>query len=181
MVGQISLSLVLVVAAGLFVRTFERLANVPLGFDSDRVLVLTVDATRAQGNPAAALANRPGFFGALALLLAGLGLYGVTTYAATRRRAEIGIRIALGATRTDVMALVLRRSLIIATIGIAVGLAAAAAVTRYLEVMLFGLTPLDHTTFIAVSVLFATVTLLAAFFPARHATRIDPLAALRHE
>jgi putative ABC transport system permease protein len=145
---------------------------------SFRPLTDQVQASFAQERLVALLS---GFFGALALLLAGLGLYGVTAYAATRRRAEIGIRIALGATRAKVIALVLRRSLIVTTIGIAVGLALAAAVTRYLEGMLFGLTPLDPITFVAVSALFAAVTLLAAFLPARRATVADPLEALRHE
>jgi putative ABC transport system permease protein len=145
---------------------------------SFRPLADQVQASFAQERLVAWLS---GFFGVLALLLAGLGLYGVTAYAATRRRAEIGIRIALGATRGKVMALVVRRSLIVTTIGIALGLAAAAAVTRYLEAMLFGLTPLDPLTFVAVPALFAAVTLLAACLPARRATHANPLVALRHE
>jgi ABC-type antimicrobial peptide transport system permease subunit len=127
------------------------------------------------------LAMLSGIFGALALLLAGLGLYGLTSYAVIRRRTEIGIRMALGAQRSEVIGLVLRQSLVMTAVGIVLGLAGAAAVTRYLEGMLFGLTPLDPTTFIAVSLIFAAVATLAAFIPARRATKVDPLIALRYE
>jgi ABC-type antimicrobial peptide transport system permease subunit len=127
------------------------------------------------------LAMLSGIFGALALLLAGLGLYGLTSYAVIRRRTEIGIRMALGAQRSEVIGLVLRQSLVMTAVGIVLGLAGAAAVTRYLEGMLFGLTPLDPTTFIAVSLIFAAVATLAAFIPARRATKVDPLTALRYE
>jgi predicted permease len=122
-----------------------------------------------------------GFFGGLALLLAGLGLYGVTAYAVTRRRSEIGIRMALGAQHSDVIALVMSRALLTTGAGIVFGLAGAAAVTRYLEGMLYGLTPLDAATFLTVSLMFAAVVMLAAFIPARRATKVDPLIALRCE
>jgi putative ABC transport system permease protein len=122
-----------------------------------------------------------GLFGALALLLAGLGLYGITSYGVARLRSEIGIRIALGAGRADIMTLVLGRSLTLTAVGIALGLIAAAAVTRFLEGMLFGVTPLDPATFAGVALLFVVVTTLAAFLPARRATSIDPLMALRSE
>jgi putative ABC transport system permease protein len=122
-----------------------------------------------------------GLFGLLALLLAGLGLYGITAYAVARRRSEIGIRIALGADRSDIMTLVLGRSLAMTAAGIALGLATAAAVTRFLGRMLFGVTPLDPWTFAGVALLFALVTTLAAFLPARRATAVDPLIALRAE
>jgi putative ABC transport system permease protein len=151
----------------------------------DRDLVFTfrplsdqVDATLMQERLIAILS---GLFGTLALLLAAVGLYGVTTYAVSRRRAEIGIRLALGAQRSDIIRLVLAKSLVMTGVGIVLGLAAGAAVTRYVEGMLFGLTPLDPTTFIAVSLLFAAVSTLAAFVPARRATTVDPLIALRCE
>ena len=115
------------------------------------------------------------------LLLAGLGLYGITSYAVTRRRTEIGIRMALGAQRAEVIRLVLRQGIILTTIGIACGIAGAAAVTRYLEAMLFDLTPLDPMTFIAVSLMFALVAMIASFVPARRATKVDPMVALRCE
>jgi putative ABC transport system permease protein len=137
-----------------------------------------VNASLAQERLVAMLS---GFFGALALLLAGLGLYGVTSYAVTRRQNEIGIRMALGAQWADVVALVLRQGLIMTAIGIAVGLAAAAALTRYLEGMLFGITPLDPVTFVGVALLFLAVAAIAAFVPARRAARVDPNIALRCE
>jgi putative ABC transport system permease protein len=89
--------------------------------------------------------------------------------------------MALGAARADVIGLVVRQSLTLTAVGIALGLAGAAAVTRYLGGLLFGLTPLDPTTFVGVAVTFACVAALAASVPARRATRIDPLVALRHE
>jgi predicted permease len=122
-----------------------------------------------------------GLFGALALLLAGLGLYGITSYGVARRRSEIGIRIALGAERADIMTLVLGHSLAMTAAGIGLGLIAAAAVTRFLGGMLFGITPLDPATFAGVALLFVVVTTVAAFLPARRATTVDPLVALRAE
>jgi predicted permease len=122
-----------------------------------------------------------GFFGVLAVGLAALGLYGVTAYAVARRRMEIGIRMAVGAGYGDVIRLVLGHSLIVTMIGITLGLAGAAAVTRYLEGMLFGLTPLDPGTFVGVSLLFVFVAALAAFLPARRATQVDPVVTLRAE
>jgi predicted permease len=145
---------------------------------SFRPLADQVNASFAQERLVAMLSA---FFGALALLLAGIGLYGVTSYSVTRQRTEIGIRMALGAQRSDVIGLVLGRSLVMTVAGIVLGLAGAAAVTRYLEALLFGVTPLDPTTFIAVSLMFAAVTTLAAYLPARRATNLDPLVALRYE
>ena len=122
-----------------------------------------------------------GFFGALALVIAALGLYGVTSYTVNRRVTEIGIRRALGAQRAHVLALVVGQSLTLTAVGIGLGLAAAAAMTRSLRGLLFGLTPLDPVTFLAVAVLFAIVATLAALLPAHRATRVDPLVALRNE
>jgi putative ABC transport system permease protein len=127
------------------------------------------------------LAILSAFFGGLALLLAGLGLYGITAYAVTRRRAEIGIRMALGAQRADVIRLLLRQGIILTVIGVACGLAGAAALARYIEAMLFGLTPLDPATFIAVSLMLALIAIVAAYMPARRATKADPVASLRCE
>ncbi len=125
------------------------------------------------------IASLSGFFGVLAVGLAALGLYGVTAYAVARRRTEIGIRMAVGAGYVDVIRLVLGHSLLVTFVGIALGLAGAAAVTRYLEGMLFGLTPLDPGTFVGVSLLFVVVAMLAAFVPARRATKVDPVVTLR--
>jgi predicted permease len=122
-----------------------------------------------------------GLFGVLAVGLAALGLYGVTAYAVARRRTEIGIRIAVGAGSIDVIRMVLGQSAAVTLAGITLGLAGAAAVTRYLEGLLFGLTPLDPGTFAGVSLLFVVVSMLAAFIPARRATRVDPVVTLRAE
>lgn len=118
-------------------------------------------------------------FGALALVIAALGLYGVTSYTVNRRFSEIGIRMALGAQRTQVFGLVLGHSLTLTSVGIVLGLAGATATTQYVRGMLFGITPLDPSTFIAVAVIFAIVATVAAAIPAHRATKVDPLVALR--
>jgi predicted permease len=120
-----------------------------------------------------------GIFALVAVTLAAIGLYGTMSYAVTQRTREIGVRMALGAQRHAVLGLVLRESLVIAAAGMAAGLAGAFALTRYLSGMLFGLTPLDPATFVAVVVLFSIVAALASYLPARRATRVDPLVALR--
>jgi len=120
-------------------------------------------------------------FGLLTLLLASLGLYGVLSYGVARRTQEIGVRMALGARRSEVMGSVLKGSLTLTLAGIAFGLLAAATVARYLSGILFGVTPLDPLTFVAVSGTFILVMTLAAFVPARRATKVDPLVALRCE
>lgn len=127
------------------------------------------------------IAMLSGFFGAVAALLAMLGLYGIVAYGVTQRTREIGIRTALGAAPAAVLALVLRQSLRLTTAGVAVGLVAAAAGTRYIEAMLFGIKPLDPATFIVVPFGFALLSVLATYVPARRAARVDPLIALRQE
>jgi predicted permease len=121
------------------------------------------------------------FFGALAVCLAVIGLYGVTAYTATQRRTEIAIRIALGAQRSEVIGLVLRRGLALTVVGIAVGLAIAAGVTQYVKALLFGVTPVDPVTFLGVSVIFVAAAALASYMPARRASTVDPMVALRAE
>src|SRR5207248_4639783 len=111
-----------------------------------------------------------GVFAGVAAMLAAIGVYGVLAYAVVQRTQEIGIRMALGAGRTQVLALVLGQGAALAAIGIATGLAGAAAVTRFLQGMLFGVTALDPQTFAAVSVVFGLIALLAAYAPARRAT-----------
>jgi predicted permease len=121
------------------------------------------------------------FFGVLAVFLAVIGLYGVTAYTATQRRTEIAIRMALGAQRLEVIGLVLRRGLALTAIGIAVGLAIAAALTRYVKALLFGVTPVDPATFLGVCVIFVAVAAVASYMPARRASNVDPMVALRAE
>lgn len=145
---------------------------------SFRPLQEFVDASVSQERILSGLA---GLFGGLALLLTGLGLYGVTAYAVNRRQYEIGIRIALGARRAHVLTLVLGRSFVITGVGLILGLAVAATATRYLEALLFGVVPLDPLTFAVVAVVLAGVATTAALIPALRATRIDPLMALRSE
>jgi putative ABC transport system permease protein len=122
-----------------------------------------------------------GAFAAIAALLAAIGIYGVLAYGVVQRTREIGIRMALGARRGQVFALVLGKGILLTTIGIAVGLAGAAAGTRLLQGMLFGVSPLDPTTFAVTSLLFGAVATVASYFPARRATRVDPIVALRSE
>jgi putative ABC transport system permease protein len=120
-------------------------------------------------------------FAAIAAVLAAIGIYGVLAYAVVQRTREIGIRMALGAQRAQVLRLVLGKGAILTAAGIALGLAGAAAGTRLLQDLLFGVTPLDPTTFAAVSVLFGLVATLASYLPARRATTVDPMVALRNE
>ena len=120
-------------------------------------------------------------FGGVAALLAVVGVYGVLAYAVEQRTQEIGVRMALGAHRRQVLALVMRRGLVLTLVGLTVGTAAAAAGSQMLKAMLFGITPLDASTYAAVVLLFFAVALLAAYVPARRATRVDPLVALRVE
>ena len=122
-----------------------------------------------------------GVFAGVAGALAAIGIYGVMAYSVAQRTREIGIRMALGARPSAVMVLVLGQSTLVTLVGITAGLAGAAAVTRYLQGMLFGLTPLDPATFAAVAVAFAAVAMLAAYLPARGATKVDPTIALRTE
>jgi putative ABC transport system permease protein len=122
-----------------------------------------------------------GVFAAIAATLGAIGIYGVLAYAVGQRTQEIGIRMALGAERGAVLRMVLRRGVVLTVTGIALGLAGAAALTRYLSAMLFDLTPLDPATYIAVAVSFGLVALIASYLPARRATGIDPMVALRHD
>jgi predicted permease len=149
---------------------------------------LAIDAPAPMEQVVASLTVRQRFyavllstFGAIAGFIAVIGIYGVLSYIVTQRTREIGVRMALGAQRTSVLKLVLKQGAAIVAIGVVAGVAGAAALTRYLEGMLFGLTALDGATFAVVAAAFATVALLAAYLPAQRAATINPLQALRHE
>jgi putative ABC transport system permease protein len=125
------------------------------------------------------LANLLGVFATVALLLSAIGTYGVLAYTVTERRREIGIRMALGASAKGVLVMVLRQGLTLAVIGLAIGLVAAAALTRVMSTLLFGVKPTDPITFIVVGLFMLIVAAAASIIPARRATRVDPLVALR--
>ena len=120
-----------------------------------------------------------GIFAGVAGLLAAIGVYGVLAYSVVQRTQEIGVRMALGAERRQVMTLVLRRGAILSVIGIAIGIAGATAGAKYLQSLLFGVEPRDPVTFVAVALAFAVIALIASYLPARRATRVDPMVALR--
>jgi predicted permease len=120
-----------------------------------------------------------GVFAGVAGLLAAIGIYGVLAYALIQRTREIGIRLALGARRASVLGLMLRKGLILTTIGVTLGVGCAAGATRFLQGMLFGIRPFDPTTFAAVALMFGLVATLASYAPARRSTRVDPIIALR--
>jgi len=120
-------------------------------------------------------------FGILATLLTALGLYGVLTFSVARRTREIGIRVALGAQRRDVFRLVIVRGVILVGVGVVIGVAASFAMSRFLRALLFGVAPNGIGTLATVSGVLIAVALLACYLPARRATKVDPLVALRYE
>jgi predicted permease len=122
-----------------------------------------------------------GGFGTLALLLASIGVYGVMAFSVIQRTKEIGIRVALGAQRRDVVSLFVGRGMRLILVGVVIGMALSLALSRLLQGMLFGLTPTDGATFFGVAALLGAVALLASWLPARRAARVDPMTALRYE
>jgi predicted permease len=153
----------------------RKLPNAPIEV---RLFSAQVDAALVQQRTMAILA---GTFGALALILACIGLYGLIAYSVARRTKEMGIRMALGAQRRRVIAMVLKSAIRLVVIGIALGLPAACFASRWVESMLFGLTPTDPATMTGAAVILAAAALLAAYLPARRASRVDPMTALRHD
>ena len=144
--------------------------------------VMTMDARLADSATQEAFwMQLLGLFAGLAVALAAIGLYGVIAYAVAQRTHELGIRTALGATRTDVFTLVVRQGLVLALLGVAIGIPAAVALTRVIASRLFGVTATDPATLAAAAVLFVSIALLACSIPARRATKVDPLVALRTE
>jgi putative ABC transport system permease protein len=122
-----------------------------------------------------------GIFAALALVLATAGIYGVISYTAGQRTHEIGVRVAMGARSVDVIKLVLTQALRLVAVGVILGLAGAMALTQVLERFLYGVKPGDPVTLIAVSFLLAAVAVAASYIPARRASRVDPVEALRYQ
>jgi putative ABC transport system permease protein len=120
-------------------------------------------------------------FSVVALLLASLGIYGFVSFMVAQSTHEIGVRLALGAQASNIFTLVVGKGLVLVATGVAIGLAIAFAVTRFISSLLFGISPTDAVTFAVVSLLLVAVALFACYFPARRATRVDPMIALRYE
>jgi putative ABC transport system permease protein len=146
-----------------------------------------VDVETYDGMAAAGMARERfimsllGAFSIVAFVLAALGIYGVVSYAVTQRTPEMGIRMALGARSVDIVRLVLHQALVFALVGVTVGAVGALALGRTMRSMLFGITTFDPLTFAGVALLLAATALVASYLPARRASRIDPLVALRAE
>jgi putative ABC transport system permease protein len=122
-----------------------------------------------------------GIFAAIALILAAVGIYGVISYTVAQRTHEIGVRIALGASGGDVVKLILKQGLLLAAVGVAIGVGAGLLLTRLMESLLYGISATDPLTFVAVSAVLLLIALVSCLIPARRATRTDPMVALRYE
>jgi len=122
-----------------------------------------------------------GGLSSLALILALVGLYSTLSYIVRARTGEIGLRMALGASQREVLSLVLRRGLAVVAMGLFIGLIGSAALTRFLSTLLFGVTPTDPLTFVSVACAITATAMMAAYLPARRASKVDPIVGLRHE
>jgi ABC-type antimicrobial peptide transport system permease subunit len=122
-----------------------------------------------------------GIFAAIALLLSAVGMYGVLSYSVSRRTHEIGIRLALGAGRSEVLKLVIGQGFKLIMMGVGISILGALALTRFLSNLLYGVKPTDPLTYVAVSLILTVVALLASYIPARRAMRVDPMVALQYE
>jgi putative ABC transport system permease protein len=144
--------------------------------------IMSMDANIAQSYWQQALYGKMfGAFAAIAVVLAAVGVYGVISYAVSQRTQEIGVRVALGAQRSDVFRLIVGHGMQLGGIGIAIGLVGALGVTRFLRTMLFGVSPFDLASFVVVSALLAAIAIVASYVPARRAARVDPVEALRYD
>jgi putative ABC transport system permease protein len=121
------------------------------------------------------------FFTLVAVALAAIGVYGVISYSVARRSTEIGIRIAMGADPARILRMVLRQGIVLGVAGVAIGVASAVWLTRFLKTLLYGIQPLDAPTFVTTVALLFALTLMATWIPAQRATRVDPAVALRDE
>jgi predicted permease len=174
---------VLIRFTGDFTATAKDIRNAVESIDAE----MPVDVTRLEDYlekwraPSRIAATLAGALGSLALLLASIGVYGMVSCTVSRSRRDIGIRVALGAGRRDVLKLVVGHAMLLALIGIGVGLAGAFAATRALASLLYGISSTDPATFVAVSLLLAGVAFVASYIPALRATKVDPMVALRYE
>jgi predicted permease len=151
-------------------------ANLPI----TNVTTLSAQVSNSMG-PARVISALTGLFGIVGLALACVGLYGIMAYNVARRTHELGVRMALGAQKGEILKMIMGHGLRLTLIGLAIGAAGALAVTRLMTNLLYGVKPSDPLTFIAVPLLLALVALLACYIPARRAMKVDPMVALRYE